>query len=44
MFALEDGDYEERHILVDQDNADVDLGPCTATIVPADLIDPPRSH
>lgn len=42
VFALEDGGYGERHLLVDQESAEVDLGPCTAKIVPAELIDPPR--
>ena len=44
VFALGPDGYEERHLLVDHDSASVDLGPCTANIVPADLIDPPRSH
>jgi Uma2 family endonuclease len=42
VFGLDDGGYEERHLLVDHESAEVDLGPCTAKIVPADLIDSPR--
>jgi Uma2 family endonuclease len=40
VFALGQHGYEEQHVLVRGDRAEVDLGPGTATLIPEDVITP----